>query len=106
MEITASGSFLLALRSDGHQAAFDEGQEAEFFADAQEAADKIRFYLSHDAARDRIALAGCRRAWHSGYSHEERIAAVFRETDPAIGRDLTRRAVALLAARRQEVGLD
>jgi spore maturation protein CgeB len=106
MEITASGSFLLAVRSEGHQTAFEEGREAEFFASAEEAADKIRFYLAHDTARERVALAGCRRAWHAGYSQEERIAAVFQETDPEIGPELVRRAAAVMAARRREVGLD
>jgi hypothetical protein len=106
MEITASGSFLLALRSEGHLAAFTEGQEAEFFADLDEAADKIRFYLANDTARERIALAGCRRAWHAGYSQEERIATVFCATDPEIGTELTRRAAAIMASRRREVGLD
>jgi hypothetical protein len=106
MEITASGSFLLAVRSDGHRAAFEEGREAEFFGSVEEAADKIRFYLKDDAARERVALAGCRRAWTSGYANDEPIAAVFRATDPEIGAELTRRAAAVMTARRRELGLE
>lgn len=106
MEITASGSFLLAVRSLGHQAAFDEGREAEFFENIDEAEEKIRFYLKNDTARERLALAGCRRAWRSGYSQEERIAAVFGDTDPDIGPQLRHRAAAIVASRRREVGLD
>lgn len=106
VEIAASGSFLLAVRCEGHLATFDESKEAAFFQSVEEAADKIRFYLAAPAVRERVALAGCRRAWRSGYANEERIAGVFRHSDPELAPELARRAGALMAARRRDVGID
>ncbi|WP_158282366.1 glycosyltransferase [Azospirillum sp. TSO5] len=105
-EITACGSFLLAERSDGHAAMFEEGREAEFFGEAAEAASKARFYLDNPDALAAVALAGCRRAWRSGYSNDERQAALFAAIDPPLGRILTDRARAIISSRRAELGLD
>lgn len=105
-EIAACGSFLLAERSDGHAAMFEEGREAEFFGDSAEAACKVRFYLDNPDALAAVALAGCRRAWRSGYSNDERQAALFAAIDPPLGRILTDRARSIIASRRAELGLD
>jgi len=42
-EIAACGGFLLALRSPGHEACFQEGKEAEYFSSLEECAAKIRY---------------------------------------------------------------
>ena len=105
IEIAACGTFLLAERTDGHAALFDEGREAEFFGSVAEAADKACRYLAASERRQALALAGCRRAWTAGYSNDERLAAAFAEIDPALGRPLTARARAFIARRRAEVGL-
>jgi hypothetical protein len=67
-EIPACGGFLLAERTPTHQELFVEGQEAEFFASTDECADKIRFYLSHETSRARIAERGHQRCLASDYS--------------------------------------
>lgn len=75
-EIPAIGTFLLAERTADHLALFEEGKEAEFFADDEELKSKLRFYLSHDEARRKIADAGRERSLRSGYSGTELLAGL------------------------------
>ena len=66
-EIPAAGTFLLAERTPEHLNFFDEGIEAEFFSGPEEMLSKAKFYVSNDAARDRIAAKGKLRCTSSGY---------------------------------------
>jgi spore maturation protein CgeB len=74
-EITASGGFTLAEDTTGHRDSFVDGEEVVLFSSLEDCAKKIRRYLPDEAARARIARAGCRRALSSGYSNDARIAA-------------------------------
>ncbi|HEY0786230.1 MAG TPA: glycosyltransferase [Acidobacteriaceae bacterium] len=80
-EITACAQFLLAERSPGHQACFEEGREAEFFGSLEECADKARFYLAHPAEREAIAAAGRARSLRSGYDNDAQLARVLDRLD-------------------------
>jgi spore maturation protein CgeB len=75
-EIPATGVFMLAERTPDHLDLFEEGKEAQFFADDDELRDKIRFYLRHDAARIQIAAAGRERCLKSAYSAEHQLRCV------------------------------
>jgi spore maturation protein CgeB len=75
-EIAACGGFLLAERSAGHSERFRENEEAVFFSDIKECADKIRRYLNDEPARARIAAAGRRRAVTCGYDNDTQLAKV------------------------------
>lgn len=68
-EIPACRCFFLGQRTEAHQEFYKEGEEAEFFGDVEECADKIRFYLTHDSARLKIAEAGYRRCIEADYSY-------------------------------------
>ena len=62
---------MLADRSDEHQELFKEGEEAEFFSSGEELKDKTAFYLKREDLRSRIALAGYRRCFESGYNYRK-----------------------------------
>jgi spore maturation protein CgeB len=78
IELPACGGFMLAERTDEHLALFDEGSEAEFFADDAEMIAKCRHYLVDDSARRRIALGGRKRCVASGYSNDDRMGEALR----------------------------
>lgn len=70
-EIPACRSLLLADRSDEHSEFFKEGEDADFFSSKEEMIDKVKFYLSHESERERIARNGFERCQTSGYSYKE-----------------------------------
>lgn len=75
-EIAACGAFLLAERSEGHLQRFKEDEEAVFFSTFDELAQKIRRYLPDEAARQRIAAAGCLRAARDGYHNDRQVELI------------------------------
>lgn len=73
-EIAGCGGFLMAERSQGHLDRFVEGEEAVFFTGYDELVEKIRRYLPDEAARNRIAAAGHRRAERDGYHNDHQMS--------------------------------
>jgi spore maturation protein CgeB len=64
---------MIADRTDEHQMFFKEGHEADFFSSEEELLDKVRFYLTDEALRERMALRGFQRCVDSGYSYRARL---------------------------------
>ena len=83
-EIPACKGFFLAERTPTHQALFEEGKEAEFFDSADECADKIKYYLTNESARQQIAEAGYQRCIKSDYSLQRRVADAVRILEKAL----------------------
>lgn len=81
VEIAACGGFLLALRTPGHQAIFEEDREAVFFSSLEECADKARFYLKRPDLREAIAARGRERAVSSGYDNDTQLARILSRLD-------------------------
>lgn len=81
VEIAACAGFLLALRTRGHQAIFDEDREAVFFSSVEECAEKARFYLNRQDLRETIAARGRERAVHDGYDNDTQIARILNRLD-------------------------
>ncbi len=81
IEIAACASFLLALRTDGHEACFEEDKEAVFFSSVEECADKARFYLDRPDLREAIGLRARERAVRSGYDNDSQLARILNRLD-------------------------
>ncbi len=60
-EIPGAGGFLLSGPADGLGDYYEDGREIVTFNDVDDLADKARYYLAHDAERERIARNGYER---------------------------------------------
>jgi spore maturation protein CgeB len=78
-EIPATGVFMLAERTDEHQALFEEGVETEFFGNEEELVEKVVFYLKHDTVRKKIAAAGRERCLKSGYHSRDQLLKILMQ---------------------------
>jgi spore maturation protein CgeB len=83
-EIAGCGGFLLAERSDGHIQRFREDEEAVFFTGFDELVQKIRRYLPDEAARQRIAAAGCARAVRDGYHNDRQVSLIVERAEQIV----------------------
>ena len=77
-EIPACGGFQLSERTNEVLGFFEEGKEIECFDSVDELKDKARYYLGHEAQRQRIAAAGLARVQRSRYSYPERLQIILK----------------------------
>jgi hypothetical protein len=75
-EIPATGTMMLAERTEDLATLFREGEEAVFFGSAQELQEKLAHYIGDDDARARIAAAGHRRVRADGHDVQSRMRAL------------------------------
>ncbi len=83
----------MAERSPGHLQRFVEDEEAVFFTGYDELAAKAKRYLTDEAARNRIAAAGQRRAWSSGYDNDTQVRLILERVTTVARGSVTRQAV-------------
>lgn len=69
VEIPACGGLLVAERTPEHEDMYIDTEESFFFSDVDELGDIASFCLRNEAASQRVAEAGRRRASSSGYDH-------------------------------------
>src|SRR5439155_24060464 len=71
-EVPMSGGFYMIENLEELKEFFEPDKEIVFYHNAEDLADKIRYYLSHDSQRHRIRQAGHKRAlrdhtWHKRF---------------------------------------
>lgn len=74
-DVPACGGFLLTDYVEELEEVFEPGRELEVFRDAEELADKVRYYLKHEADRKAIAGRG-RSVIEAAHTYRHRMAAI------------------------------
>jgi spore maturation protein CgeB len=80
-EIPACGGFQLAPRNEEILTFFDENKEIACFGSLEEMKEKIAYFLSHEAQRNKIAEAGHRRCLSAGNSYRNRIEEIVKRVN-------------------------
>jgi spore maturation protein CgeB len=78
-EAPMCGAFYLMEHQEEIREFFRPGEEIETFRNAGELVEKVRFYLKHDAAREKIRIAGFERA-HRDHTWQKRLIDVFAQS--------------------------
>lgn len=79
MEIPSIGTFLMAERTKEHMNLYREGIEAEFFETTEECISKIKYYLTKNKERNRIAENGHKRFLRENYTVVNQINKIINE---------------------------
>jgi hypothetical protein len=79
MEIPFAGGLLCAERTSEHRALYREGEEAVFWSDASECADRCRALIADARRRDDIAARGRARCVSNGHLNERVMERVLCE---------------------------
>ena len=77
-EVPMSGGFYLVEYMEELEEFFEIGREIVCYHGRDDLADKVRYYLSHDAEREQIRLAGFKRC-RRDHTWQRRFEAAFRE---------------------------
>jgi hypothetical protein len=72
-QIPAMGTFMLSEYSEDLSTLFAEGVDADYFRSVDELVEKVRFYLKHEAVRERIAQKGYERVRKDGHDVNSRM---------------------------------
>jgi hypothetical protein len=76
IEVPYLGSLFLGERTSEHQGLYKEDEEAMFWSDADECAEKCKALLADDKRRNRIAAAGHARCIANGLTNEHIVSQI------------------------------
>lgn len=76
-EVPMCGGFLLTAPTKNLEKYFEDGKEIVIFADFEDLVDKVSYYLEHDSDREKVALAGYKRA-QTEHTYKERFTDILR----------------------------
>ena len=82
-EIPACGGFLLTQRTSEQLEFFEEGKEMACFSSPEEMVEKVRYYLSHEEERQRIAQAGHQKVTNGGHTYRDRLTRILQAAEDA-----------------------
>jgi len=103
-EVPGAGGFLLTEPADGLEHCYRDGEEIAVFRSEAELLDRIRYYLEHPDARDRVALAGHQRTRRE-HTYTQRFVDLIRHAADAGTRNHTTSVVSLdMAIARHALG--
>lgn len=77
-EVPACGGFLLTGTAENLEEYYVPDKEIVTFAGVEQMAERIKYYLAHDAEREAIAEAGYKRTM-AEHTYKHRLDAIFRE---------------------------
>ncbi len=77
-EIPGCGGFLISGYADNLSDYYEPGKEIVCYQTPQDLAEKIKYYLSHETERSKIAQAGYRRTMNE-HTYEKRFQRIFQE---------------------------
>lgn len=97
-EIPAVGGFMLHERTSEAESLFAEDRDCAMFSTADELAEKVKYYLSHEIERKKIAVAGYRRCMDSKYSSDDYGAAIAAKAEELLAVGEYKTAASLLSA--------
>lgn len=80
-EIPACGGFLLAERTPEHLELLEEDTQMACFSSPEELVEKVRYYLTHESQRRRIAQAGHRRVTQGKHTYQDRLVEILKAID-------------------------
>jgi spore maturation protein CgeB len=83
-EVPACGAFMLAERTAEHQELFREGEEVGYFSSAAEFVEKVRYYLTHDGERQRMAEAAYRKVTGGKHTYFDRLRQILELAGPLV----------------------
>jgi spore maturation protein CgeB len=75
-EVPACGAFMMTERTEEHREIFEEDRDTVFFGSIDEAIEKIRYYLEHNAERICIAQNGYNKIVNGTNTYTNRVREI------------------------------